>query len=415
MNITSLLGAISAPNDLWNNLITWFQGNVGNIGWAILILTILVKLVTSPLDFFVKYSTKKQTLVQQKCAPQVAKLQKKFGSDQQTLRIQTNALYKREGLNMGASCIVMLINMVLTCAIFFSFYSSLRTISAYQTINQYEMTYEAYETSFTNYVYETKLEEDNTFTIERAVELIENYETSYNYVNNPENEINDPQYNSNYALHQLVVTSNEDLMEDATKTAADAALKTWNDNKSSWLWIQNIWVADAPTYPFPNFDSLKSSASEAGSYYSNYVNENISQNEYTIIANFINSNASSYNGYYILAALAGIITFLSQYISDLHNKLKNKKANTLASATNTQATGSMKVMKIILPIIMIMFVLSSSASFGIYLLASNVASIALGEIINLLVNKFTKRKRLEVEEFLEKEADRLIKKGKLQG
>ena len=64
---------------------------------------------------------------------------------------------------------------------------------------------------------------------------------------------------------------------------------------------------------------------------------------------------------------------------------------------------------------MIMFVLSSSASFGIYLLASNVASIALGEIINLLVNKFTKIKRLEVEEFLEKEADRLIKKGKLQG
>ena len=75
----------------------------------------------------------------------------------------------------------------------------------------------------------------------------------------------------------------------------------------------------------------------------------------------------------------------------------------------------MKIMKIVMPVIMIMFVLSSSASFGIYLLASNIAGIAVGEIINLIVNKLTKKKRIEVEEFLAKEADRLIKKGKLQG
>ena len=77
MNILSLLGAVEAPSDLWVTLINWVRGSVGNLGWTLILVTVLVKLVTTPLDFFVKLSTKKQTLVQQKCAPQVAKLQKK--------------------------------------------------------------------------------------------------------------------------------------------------------------------------------------------------------------------------------------------------------------------------------------------------------------------------------------------------
>ena len=114
-----------------------------------------------------------------------------------------------------------------------------------------------------------------------------------------------------------------------------------------------------------------------------------------------------------MAVLAGAITLASQFISDFHTKLKNKRANTLAKATNQNAA-SLKIIKFILPITMILFVLTSSASFGIYLLASNIASIVTGELIALIVNRITKKRQLEVEEELEKEATRLIKKGKLQ-
>lgn len=490
MNFMNIMCAISAPNDLWSKLINWLTSSIGNIGWSILLLTLLVKLVTSPLDFMVKYTTKKQTLVQQKCAPQIAKLQKKFGNDQQTIKIQTNALYKREGLNVGTGCIIMLINMILTCAIFFSFYGSLRTVSAYQSIDQYEKVYSSYKDTLISHVYDNIHQEDDTYTIQKAEKLSEiyslakenidlvsedeNYELYKSYLLLKEydasfkttfvtkvyeaKQVSNPSFtmdralelcdtfetnfktlymsetsesgseaaktivDTNISLMQTAandtlkpfINSNDLLLTEALNIAANAALATWNNNKASWLWVQNIWVADATTYPFPTFDSLKSTASNAGSYYSDYINENINEQDYNIIANFINSNSKANNGYYILAILAGVITYLSTLISELHNKLKNKKANNLASATNQQA-GSMKIMKIIMPIIMIMFVLSSSASFGIYLLASNIASIALGELINLLVNKMTKRKRIEVEEYLEKEADRLIRKGKLQG
>ena len=138
MNFLSLIAGISAPHDLWTILMDWIQGGIKNFGWTLLLLTVLVKAVTIPLDLMVKYYTKKQTLVQQKCAPQIAKLQKKFGNDKQRLQTQTHALYKHEGLKMGTGCVVMLVNMILTMVIFFSFYGTLRDVSAYQAINQYE-------------------------------------------------------------------------------------------------------------------------------------------------------------------------------------------------------------------------------------------------------------------------------------
>ncbi len=429
MNIYSLIAGVAAPTDLWNNLIGWLHGSIGNIGWAILVLTLLVKLATSPLDFMVKLSTKKQTLVQQKCAPQVAKLQKKFGNDKQRLQIQTNALYKREGLNAGVSCIVMLINLVLTCTIFFTFFASLRTTSAYQVINQYETVHSSYETAFTNHIID-----NSTYTADTAPEfiekfdadyvLVETYEKNQAIVNNSTDEtsqefidanayINNAENQTNYALAKNNVDSNKDLFEDATVAGSEAALETWNESKSTWLWIQNIWVADAPINNFPTYSELQTTASNANSYYKDYV-ASIDETEYNNIALIINSNQKSANGYYILAILAGVITFLAQYITDLHNKLKNKKAKSLADSANPQAA-SMKILKFVMPVIMVMFVLTSTASFGIYLLASNIAGIVVGEFINLFVNLATKKKRLEVEEALEKEADRLIKKGKLQG
>ena len=61
-------------------------------------------------------------------------------------------------------------------------------------------------------------------------------------------------------------------------------------------------------------------------------------------------------------------------------------------------------MKILLPAMMAIFVLTSSASFGIYILTSSIASTLLSIIISLIVDKLTEKKQREVTEYLEKEA-----------
>ena len=414
MNILSLLGAVEAPSDLWVTLINWVRGSVGNLGWTLILVTVLVKLVTTPLDFFVKLSTKKQTLVQQKCAPQVAKLQKKFGHDRQTLQVQTNALYKREGLNMGAGCIVMLVNLILTMTIFFTFFSSLRKFSAYEAINQYEQVSASYEAGYFAGLNEAS---NGEFTSQADLNA---WQTTINerwaaHETMPETT---PEEVAEKQAEATAISNEEgrvlDLQKKATKAGSDAAVAKWNENKKnhSWLWIQNIWVQDGTTSPFPNYASLVSMAKSSG--YTDYITANINEDNYNRISTLIVDNSRAANGYYILAVLAGVITFGAQYITELHNKLKNKKAQILAKSAGPENAGSMKMMKIIMPAIMVIFVLTSTASFGLYILASNVATIALGEITTLIVDKMTKSKRLEVEEYLEKEANRLIRKGHIK-
>ena len=404
MNFFSLLLSAAKPSGLWTILIDWFQSGIGNFGWTIFILVFVVKLVISPLDFAVKLSTKKQNLIQQKCAPQVEKIRKKFGKDQNSVKIQTASLYKREGLKSGVGCLVMLLNLVLTMTIFFTFYSSLTKNSAYQALNQYEIL----NTTFNAKSEEVVKDYLTQNGIDKTPEaLLNEYDAALSYITS------NPQDAQDYEANKNFVETYSPIIDHSIGEAQKATLQKWSEIKAKWLWIDNIWVADAPTNPFPTFEKIQSLTK--GSY-QEYFTQNVNEGDYNVIANLINENGErTNNGYYILAVLAAVITFLSQYISELHTRLKNKKANIVAKNAADSSLGfSMKLMKIIMPIIMLTFVLTSSASFGIYILASNISSIAFGEISTLIVNKCTHKKQIEVEQFLEKEANRLIKKGKLQ-
>ena len=428
MVFTNLILGVNAPGGLWSILINWMHSGIGNFGWTILLVTLLVKLVVSPLDFWVKLNTKKQNLIQQKCAPQVAKINKKFGKDQQKVRIQTNELYKREGLNMGSGCLIMVLNMAISLTLFFTFYSSLRSNSAYQAISQYETLEQVYVNKTHQELYANKEKFDGTiYEITDDASSSDTFISDYNIAlkchekitDGKEDEINLDEIagtteHQNLEYYKKLYNDFNELVETVTNTASKEVVNKWNEIKSSWLWVDNIWVNDATIYPFPTYDNLVSFAKNGG--YTDYVQNNIDHEQYNVISAIVNTKAGrTKNGYFILAILAGLVTYLSQYIAELNNRLKNKKAKELANATmDGSMQVSMKIMKFAMPVVMIVFVLQSSASFGIYILASNIASIGFGQISNLIVNKITHKKQVEVEEALEKEANRLIKKGKLQ-
>ena len=389
MNALSLIAA-NAPGDLWSKLIYAFQGAFGNFGWTILFVTLFVKLIMTPLEFLVKYSSKKQNLVQKKLSPQIAKLKKKFGANQEQIKIQTQALYKREGFKAGVSCIIMAVNMLVTMLVFFTFYSSIKKVASYEMINQYETLEQTYVNEYVSSLRE-KTGDETIIDEESANAWIQ--------ANLSDSEL--PNFQENASI-------NFDAKDEAEK----AMLACWDESKASWLWVQNLWVADAPTAPLPTYDKLVSSSSDGG--YNDYIKANIDKDAYTRIANSITENsARAQNGFFIVTIMVGLLSFLSQWISDLHTKLRNKKAQKLVKAADPSEK-TMKIMKIIMPLMMVGFAFSSSTCFGLYLVASAIANIAFGEIVAIIVNKLTKKQQAEVEEVLEKEANRLIKKGKLQ-
>ena len=98
-------------------LLSWMNSLVGNMGFAIILLTVLVKAVLFPLAYksFVSMSKMK------KLQPEMEKIKERVGDDRQKMQQEMMALYKKERVNPAAGCLPILLQI----PIFFSLYKVL--------------------------------------------------------------------------------------------------------------------------------------------------------------------------------------------------------------------------------------------------------------------------------------------------
>jgi YidC/Oxa1 family membrane protein insertase len=97
---------------LW--LLIQFQSVIGNWGIAIILLTVLVKLVTLPFVTKSMRSMKTMSLL----APQLKELNKKYPGDKQRLQMETMALYSKHGVNPLTGCLPMFMQMPIWVALY---------------------------------------------------------------------------------------------------------------------------------------------------------------------------------------------------------------------------------------------------------------------------------------------------------
>jgi len=98
-------------------VLKWLYQYVHNYGLAIIILTILIKLIFWPLGNK-SYESMKQM---QKLQPKMKELQEKYKGDRQRLSQETMALYKSHKVNPMSGCLPMLIQI----PVFFGLYKTL--------------------------------------------------------------------------------------------------------------------------------------------------------------------------------------------------------------------------------------------------------------------------------------------------
>lgn len=96
-------------------------GLIGNVGIAILILTLLVKLVVYPLTYKMLYSQSKMAALK----PRLAKMKEKYGDDSQTIQMETMKLYREYGVNPLGGCFPMILQMPIWYALFRFFPASI--------------------------------------------------------------------------------------------------------------------------------------------------------------------------------------------------------------------------------------------------------------------------------------------------
>jgi YidC/Oxa1 family membrane protein insertase len=101
-------------------------GFVGNYAWAVVLFTLLIRLVLMPLDVKSKSSMGRMQAIQ----PQLTALQKKYANDKEKLNQKTSELYRKEKINPLSGCLPMLIQM----PILFCMFTAMRVLSNEETV-----------------------------------------------------------------------------------------------------------------------------------------------------------------------------------------------------------------------------------------------------------------------------------------
>ena len=107
---------------LVGKLVLLMHGWIGNYGWTVVVFTVFLSVLTLPLEFWQRYSSRKSSLKMQKIQPLVEAIDKRYGANTQRANEEKQKLYKKQGYSMASMCLPMIINMV----VFFVMFGGLR-------------------------------------------------------------------------------------------------------------------------------------------------------------------------------------------------------------------------------------------------------------------------------------------------
>jgi YidC/Oxa1 family membrane protein insertase len=102
---------IAAPLFL---LLKWLHGLLGNWGWAIIAMTIIIKSAFYPLNHASARSMAKMKVV----APKMKVLQEQYANDKQQLQMKMMELYKAEKINPLGGCLPILVQIPVFLALY---------------------------------------------------------------------------------------------------------------------------------------------------------------------------------------------------------------------------------------------------------------------------------------------------------
>lgn len=323
------------PNGFWEAIIFGMENGVKNYALALILVTIIIKLVMVPLDFINKYTSKKSSRKQAEMKPELDKINAKYGNDKALLNQKTMECYKSHNFNIMGTCFGMLLYLVLTMVVFFTLFSSLNGISYYKISDQFLQVREAY---FAAYDIDVNAIEGSAMD-------------AYNL-------LSDEQKSAKEGI------------------ARDNAYNKFQDTKTSFLWIDNIWIADSAfKSPVMDYDTFidKSSLTE----------EEVSAEEYELVMGHIENSVRKSNGFFVLALLAAGLNYLSISVNTWISRAKAKKQGIDPKLVSQ---GSNKIMTIVMPIIMGVFTLLYNAAFGLYIVAGALIALLTSPLVTMFVD-----------------------------
>ncbi|MBR2023582.1 MAG: YidC/Oxa1 family membrane protein insertase [Clostridia bacterium] len=419
---------------------------VGSVGLGIIVFSLILKVIVLPFDIYQRIAMRKQNLKMAENKDRMEKLQKQYANDKQMYNQKVMEMYKESGINMFSSCLPMILSMI----IFFVAIGAFNSYSQYSNIENYNIMVDAYNAKMTEYAVDVS-DENTNFTLQTRTEKnaqgvdeevyyiqvsqtakVIYFEVKYTgeiadmatykaYVDDYKGEkayyIDKAKLDDTvkaYVEEKRTAHNNANAESGATTPFdEDLAIKTYFieqgqdavvsaykkdvTKNTSFLWIKNIWVTDAvykhPVLPYGEFsssmaresfkvDGKKVKLSDVAEYTNAYQ-----EYAYDQITGKLDSQKSAPNGYFILIALSIGSILLQQFVS-----MRSQKEQQKYSSVDGQSGSQQKMMLIMMTGMFAIFSFLYSSAFTIYMVTSNLTSLASTLIINKAVDSSARKK-----------------------
>ena len=157
---------------------------------------------------------------------------------------------------------------------------------------------------------------------------------------------------------------------------------------TKFLWIKNVWETDAmykhPVLKYKDFSTAISTKDGCSCSTTNKAAKipAYTKDGYNTVTGKLTQQKADYNGYFILIALSIGTILLQQFIS-----MRTQKEQQKYSSVDGQGAGQQKIMMVMMTGMFAIFSFMYSSAFSIYLIVSNLFSLASTLVINKIVDK----------------------------
>lgn len=356
---------------------------IKDYGLALLAFTFLIKVILLPLQI----KQQKSTVKMQKYQPQIEKIKKKYGNDQQKYQQKMTEFYAKEGISPAGSCLPMLVSMLVLFSLIYVVYQPLYYVlndvkdisikeSSTLVSNLYTVCYDIKDNDidFNSLVAIYDADSSGDLSDEEIETLVS--DLGENSVKNADGEELSFKATAKIKTADL---GDKDLSKEKQIKAVINALLMCNDKDISLyeymiddskvsrqlqsrpeLIIINI-IKEGYTEPFDNID--KSLVTGVNDF------------NYTLLGFGLGVYPSTKS----ITILIPIISFISQLAVTAVSQYYQKKNNPAA-----QLGGAMKATFYIMPIFSLIIAFNFPAGLGIYWIYSGVLSLVQIVVLNMI-------------------------------
>lgn len=357
-----------------------------NYGLALIVFTLIIKLITVPFQI----KQQKNTARMAKFQPQLKKLQNKYGNNKEKYQEEMMKLYAEEGINPMGSCLPMIITMVILFSIIGVVYAPLKYVSNIDG-KSFNLT-----SSTSEDISEAEALVTDTIIIANKMDG-----KTYNELTDAEKEkiFRVKTLEDGGKINGIKIKSSSSDPEESLKNVEDVFIKYFPDDKNFTKFLLDNKKISSRLYLRPQLLMFKISDNGYGQMFDvvdKKIGEELKRVDYTFFGIPLSEMPSWSSIYLLIPVSSFLFQLILTFISQRYQKKNNPTANSAGMGMN--------LILYIMPIFSFYIAFSFPVGLGLYWTLTSFYSLIQTIVLNKI---YTPEK---VEAMAEKDAKKKKKK-----